>query len=68
MAKAPRKKSDSTAKLGDISIYSQETNATNRRLATMDPAMLSIEADFDPEHADTFRPTARSFSNPSPGP
>ena len=42
-------------KLGDISIYAQESNATTRRLAVMNLALRGIEADFGPEHADTFR-------------
>ena len=42
-------------KLGDISIYVQESNATTRRLAVMNLALRGIEADFGPEHADTFR-------------
>jgi type I restriction enzyme M protein len=42
-------------KLGDISIYGQESNATTRRLAVMNLALRHIEADFGPEHADTFR-------------
>jgi type I restriction enzyme M protein len=42
-------------KLGDISIYGQESNSTTRRLAVMNLALRSIEADFGPEHADTFR-------------
>ncbi|MBI5820325.1 MAG: SAM-dependent DNA methyltransferase [Verrucomicrobia bacterium] len=42
-------------KLGDISIYGQESNATTRRLALMNLALRGIEADFGPEHADTFR-------------
>jgi type I restriction enzyme M protein len=42
-------------KLGDISIYGQESNATTRRLAVMNLAIRGIEADFGPEHADTFR-------------
>ena len=40
---------------GDISIYGQESNATTRRLAVMNLAIRGIEADFGPEHADTFR-------------
>ena len=40
---------------GDISIYGQESNATTRRLAVMNLALRGIEADFGPEHADTFR-------------
>jgi len=42
-------------KLGDISIYGQESNATTRRLAVMNLALRGIEADFGLEHADTFR-------------
>lgn len=42
-------------KLGDISIYGQESNATTRRLAIMNLAIRGIEADFGPEHADSFR-------------
>jgi len=36
-------------------IYGQENNATTRRLAVMNLAIRGIEADFGPEHADTFR-------------
>jgi type I restriction enzyme M protein len=42
-------------KIGDISIYGQESNATTRRLAVMNLAIRGIEADFGPEHADSFR-------------
>ena len=42
-------------KVGDISIYGQESNATTRRLALMNLALRGIEADFGVEHADTFR-------------
>jgi type I restriction enzyme M protein len=42
-------------KLGDLSIYGQESNATTRRLAVMNLALRGIEADFGSEHADTFR-------------
>ena len=42
-------------KLGDISIYGQESNATTRRLAVMNLALRGIQVDFGPEHADTFR-------------
>ena len=42
-------------KIGDISIYGQESNATTRRLAIMNLAIRGIEADFGPEHADSFR-------------
>ena len=42
-------------RIGDISIYGQESNSTTRRLAIMNLAIRGIEADFGPEHADTFR-------------
>lgn len=42
-------------KVGDISIYGQESNSTTRRLAVMNLALRGIDADFGPEHADTFR-------------
>ena len=42
-------------RLGDISIYGQESNATTRRLAVMNLALRGIEADFGPEYAETFR-------------
>ncbi len=42
-------------RIGDISIYGQESNATTRRLAIMNLAIRGIEADFGPEQADTFR-------------
>ncbi len=42
-------------KLGDISIYGQESNANTRRLAIMNLAIRSIEADIGKEPADTFR-------------
>jgi type I restriction enzyme M protein len=42
-------------KLGDISVYGQESNPTTRRLAIMNLALRGIEADFGPEHGDTFR-------------
>ena len=42
-------------KLGDISIYGQESNATTRRLTVMNLALRGIEVDFGPEHADSFR-------------
>jgi type I restriction enzyme M protein len=38
-------------KLGDISVYGQESNPTTRRLAVMNLALRGIEADFGPEHA-----------------
>ena len=42
-------------KIGDISIYGQESNSTTRRLAIMNLALRGIEADFGKEHSDTFR-------------
>ena len=42
-------------KVGDISIYGQESNSTTRRLALMNLAIRGIEADLGPEQADTFR-------------
>jgi|GEM_PF-3375201 len=42
-------------KLGDISIYGQGSNSTTRHLAIMNLDMRDVEADFGPEHADTFR-------------
>jgi len=42
-------------KLGDISVYGQESNPTTRRLAIMNLALRGIEADFGAENADTFR-------------
>ncbi len=42
-------------RIGDISIYGQESNATTRRLALMNLAIRGIEGDLGPEHADTFR-------------
>jgi type I restriction enzyme M protein len=42
-------------KIGDISVYGQESNATTRRLAIMNLAIRGIEADIGKEHADTFR-------------
>ena len=42
-------------RIGDLSIYGQESNATTRRLAIMNLAIRGIEADFGPEQADTFR-------------
>ena len=42
-------------RIGDLSIYGQESNATTRRLAVMNLALRGIEADFGPEQADSFR-------------
>ena len=38
-------------------------NATTRRLAVMNLALRGIEADFGPEHADTFRRDRRRDMN-----
>ncbi len=42
-------------KLGDISIYGQESNATTWRLARMNLAIRGIEANLGSHNADTFR-------------
>jgi type I restriction enzyme M protein len=42
-------------RIGDLSIYGQESNATTRRLALMNLAIRGIEGDLGSEHADTFR-------------
>src|ERR1700735_4953405 len=42
-------------KLGDISIYGQESNPTTWRLAKMNLAIRGIEANIGPHNADTFR-------------
>jgi len=42
-------------RIGDLSIYGQESNSTTRRLAIMNLAIRGIEADIGPEQADTFR-------------
>jgi type I restriction-modification system DNA methylase subunit len=42
-------------KLGDISIYGQESNATTRRLAIMNLPIPGIKAVIGKEHANTFR-------------
>jgi type I restriction-modification system DNA methylase subunit len=41
-------------KPGDFSSCGQESNSTTRHLAIMNLAIRGIEADFGPEHADTF--------------
>ena len=41
-------------KIGDISIYGQESNPTTWRLAKMNLAIRGIEANLGPEHADSF--------------
>jgi type I restriction enzyme M protein len=56
-------------KLGDISVWGQESNSTTRRLAIMNLAIRGIEADFGAEHADTFHrdihPDLTDCGNPS---
>jgi type I restriction enzyme M protein len=42
-------------RIGDLSIYGQESNATTRKLAVMNLAIRGIDANFGPEQADTFR-------------
>jgi type I restriction enzyme M protein len=42
-------------RIGDLSIYGQESNSTTRRLAIMNLAIRGIDADFGSENADTFR-------------
>jgi type I restriction enzyme M protein len=42
-------------KLSDISTYCEDSNTANGRLAVMNLALRGIEADFGPEHAETFR-------------
>ncbi len=42
-------------RIGDISIYGQESNNTTWRLAKMNLALRNIEADLGPQNADTFR-------------
>lgn len=42
-------------RVGDISIYGQESNSTTRRLAMMNLAIRGIDANLGTEHADTFR-------------
>jgi len=41
-------------RLGDISIYGQESNPTTWRLAKMNLAIRGIDADLGPENADTY--------------
>lgn len=41
-------------KLGDISIYGQESNPTTWRLAKMNLALRGIDANIGPHHGDTF--------------
>lgn len=42
-------------RIGDISIYGQESNPTTWKLAKMNLALRGIEANLGPHHADTFR-------------
>ena len=42
-------------KIGDISIYGQESNPTTWKLAKMNLAIRGIEANLGPHNADTFR-------------
>ncbi len=46
---------DHGGKLGDLSIYGQESNPTTWKLAKMNLAIRGIEANLGPHHADTFR-------------
>src|SRR5205807_7918331 len=41
-------------RIGDISVYGQESNHTTWRLAKMNLAIRGIEANFGKEHADSF--------------
>lgn len=41
-------------RIGDISIYGQESNPTTWKLAKMNLALRGIEANLGPSHADTF--------------
>jgi len=43
-----------SGRLGDISIFGQESNPTTWRLAKMNLAIRRIETDLGPENADTF--------------
>jgi type I restriction enzyme M protein len=43
-----------SGRLGDISIFGQESNPTTWKLARMNLAIRRIEANLGPEHADTF--------------
>lgn len=41
-------------RIGDISVYGQESNPTTWRLAAMNLALRHIEANLGPEHGDSF--------------
>jgi type I restriction enzyme M protein len=43
-----------SGRLGDISIFGQESNPTTWKMAKMNLAIRGIEANLGPEHADTF--------------
>jgi type I restriction enzyme M protein len=43
-----------SGRIGDISIYGQESNPTTWRLAAMNLAIRGIETNLGPEHADSF--------------
>ena len=42
-------------RIGDLSIYGQESNPTTWKLAKMNLALRGIEANLGPHHADAFR-------------
>ena len=42
-------------RIGDLSVYGQESNPTTWKLAKMNLALRGIEANLGPHHADTFR-------------
>ena len=42
-------------RIGDLSIYGQESNPTTWKLAKMNLALRGVEANLGPHHADTFR-------------
>src|SRR6267378_3093856 len=42
-------------RVGDLSIFGQESNPTTWKLAKMNLALRGIEANLGPQHADTFR-------------
>ncbi len=44
-----------SGRLGDISIFGQESNPTTWKLANMNLAIRRIEANLGPHHADTFQ-------------
>jgi len=48
-------------KIGDISVYGQESNPTTWRLAKMNLAICGIEADLGPENADSFLKDLKAY-------